>query len=248
MPRSRRARPGPGRSTPTAPPAGRSRARRLSTSSGETKAATAPHRGRLGARTRSARGGRAAARSRAWSRPTAHGTNALRGSEVAGWPRSWPLIYQYLLMCQAWHLHHPARRDTRRSQRQIGGDAHRRTRAIYAHERRRHEVDRAADPGSRRDPACREQRPVVAQRQRADVVYGGGRGGKDEVLSALLDILGPAENAVRSVKIEVRFEHDAVRQPPRADRIVRAPDQRARPLSAFAEWLRRERGYSEPVQ
>src|SRR6266487_3844183 len=58
----------------------------------------------------------------------------------------------------------------------------------------------------------------------------------------------PTEAGVRCVQIERTLQHDAAREPPGPDLVVRAVDQGARPRPLGAHRLRGQRGRSDSVE
>jgi len=112
---------------------------------------------------------------------------------------------------------------------------------VLALEARPDEVDRPAGPHSRSEPRNAPNCAQVAEGQCADIVVRGWRRrGNPEIRGALPYVLGATKDGILLVEVDSGLEHDAVGRLPGADRVVRPPDERARPLSMPAERLRRE--------
>src|SRR5713101_6360293 len=136
-----------------------------------------------------------------------------------------------------------------RPQANVDRQPNRRAATVLGLEARRDKVDRPA-----RAHACSEPRNApncaqVAEGQCADIVVRGWRHrGNPEIRGALPYVLGTTKDGVLLVEVDIGLEHDAVRRLPRADRVVRPPDERARPLAVPAERLRRECGHTIPAE
>src|SRR5207249_9216201 len=72
--------------------------------------------------------------------------------------------------------------------------------------------------------------------------------GNNQLRGALPHVLGATEEGVRSVKVDRTLQHDAAREWPGPDLVVRAVDQRARPRSAGADRLRSQRSRADSVE
>src|SRR5437773_3187039 len=127
--------------------------------------------------------------------------------------------------------------------------AHRRAAPIRTNKTRGHKVERPAPAQAGGEPCDRPDGALVTKGQRADIVLRRrGNRGNNQLRGALPHVLGATEEGVRSVKVDRTLSHDAAREWPGPDLVVRAVDQRARPRSAGADRLRSPRCRADSVE
>src|SRR3989442_6050150 len=80
------------------------------------------------------------------------------------------------------------------------------------------------------EPRHGADRAEVPEGQRADIVLRRwGNRWKNKLRGVLPHVLGATEEGVRSVKVDRTLQHDAARERPRPNLVVRAVNQAARP-------------------
>src|SRR6266540_1908960 len=146
------------------------------------------------------------------------------------------------------HLH-TAFAGARRPQQEIDRHSCRCAAAVRSSEARGHKVDRTTRAHAGGKSRHGANRARVTERECPDLVLSGRRRGcNHELLGALPHVLGSTEEGIRSVQIERTLHHDAAREPPTPNLVVRAVDQGARPRPPGADRLRGQRGRSDSVE
>src|SRR5256712_5529006 len=126
--------------------------------------------------------------------------------------------------------------------------SYRRAAPVRTIKARGHKVERPAHAQAGGEPCHGTDGALKPERQRADIVLRRrGNRGNNQLRSALPHVLGATEEGVRSVKVDRTLQHDAARERPGPDLVVRAVDQGARPTPLCADRLRGQRGRSDSV-